>query len=213
MNMTEGLKIALKEICDNEFRQNALSNRIYELTEGRYSKESITGNVFRNVKNYPSFFKSYIKRKVGTASYWRKQITEYKQAFDKPTEYFQALQSLNASNTIYTLCGTESNCLSVLDRSKTVTVDFCRLTKPDVSGNIGDMKRGASASFNLYFEGIFSEKKANDINALSADKIVLTFKSSKNDKYLDLLNFKVTHVNTYKSGKWYMKIYLLEKII
>jgi len=210
--MTKGLKLALDEIGDKEFRQCDLSDRIYEITKGKYSKESISGNVFRNVKNYPWFFKTYTKRKVGHASYWKKGITEYHQNFNKPLEYFDTLQILNTSDTIYTLCGTESNCLSVLDSNKTITVDFSPLTNPDIKGNIFDIKKEANSSYNLDFEGIFSEFKARKINELSADKIVLTFKSSKNDCYLDLLEFKKTHIKTYKSGNYYMKIYLLERV-
>ena len=210
--MTQGLKLALKEVGSESFRQCSLSKRIYELTEGRYSLESITGNVFRNVKNFPWFFNNYTKSRTDNSTFWCKQQTQYHQTYTKPSEYFQALHLLNISDTIYTLCGTESNCLTVLDKSKTVTVDFSPLTKPDIKGNIFNITKKPNSSFNLDFEGIFSKAKANHINKLSADKILLTFKSSKNDMYLDLLNFKKSHIKTYKRGNYFMKIYLLEKI-
>lgn len=213
MNMTEGLKLALEELGSQEFRQCSLSKRIYEITGGKYSLESITGNVFRNRKNYPWFFNNYTRVKVDGSVFWHKEDTEYHQTFNKPDEYFQSLNILNMSETIYTLCGTESNCMSVLDRNKTITVDFLPLTKPDIKGNIFDIKKKPNSSFNLDFEGIFSEAKAKHINKLSADKILLTFKSSRNDIYLDILNYNKKHIKTYRSGYSNMKIYLLERSI
>lgn len=213
MNMTEGLKLALEELGSQEFRQCSLSKRIYEITGGKYSLESITGNVFRNRKNYPWFFNNYKKVVRDNAVFWYKEKVEYHQSFRKPDEYFQSLGVLNMSETIYTLCGTESHCMSVLDKEKTIKVDFLPLTNPDVKGDIFKIKKEPNASYNLDFEGIFSKVKAENINRLSADKVLLTFKSSKNDIYLDILNYKKTHVKTYKSDNFTMKIYLLEKSI
>ena len=213
MNMTIALKIFLEEIGDNEFSQIHLAKKVYEITNGKYTLESIYGNVFRNKKNYPWFLLNYTKRKIKNRVYWKKSITTYNQSFEKPKEYFESLQILNLSENIYTLCGTESNCCKVLDKEKTIKVDFLnKVTEPDIRGDIFKIKKKDNSSFNLDFEGIFSKKKANDINNLKAERILLTFKSSKNDIYIKDLKYKKTFIKEYKSNGHLMKIYLLEDL-
>lgn len=213
MNMTIALNIFLEEVNDNEFSQIQLAKRLFEITDGKYSLESIYGNVFRNKKNYPWFFVNYKKRKDKNKVYWKKSPVIYSQNFHKPDEYFKSLEILNLSENIYTLCGTESHCCKVLDKEKTIKVDFLpKITNPDIKGDIFKIKKKPNSSFNLDFEGIFSEKKANDINNLKADRILLTFKSSKNDKYIEMLKYKKTFIKEYRSNGHLMKIYLLEDL-
>lgn len=210
--MTKGLKKYLNNIQYKEFSQVDLVNIVYDFCEGVYTKESILGNVFRNKKNYPWFFNNYVKRKESNRVYWKKEETVYRQEFNKPIEYFNTLEVLNLSENIYTLCGTESHCCNILDKEKTIKVDFLPLTKPDIRGNIFEIKKKPNSSFNLDFEGIFSEKKSIDINNLKAERILLTFKSSKNDKYINNLNYKTTFIREYISNNHLMKIYLLEDL-
>ena len=213
--MTIALNIFLEEVDNNEFSQIHLTKRLFEITNGKYSLESIYGNVFRNKKNYPWFFINYQKRKEKNRVYWKKSPVPvtYSQNFEKPFEYFESLEILNLSENIYTLCGTESHCCKVLNREKTIKVDFLpKITKPDVKGDIFKIKTKPNSSFNLDFEGIFSEKKAQDINNLKAERILLTFKSSKNDIFIKNLKYKTTFIKEYKSKNHSMKIYLLEDL-
>lgn len=210
MRMKEALLIVLSRM-DKPMRQCDIVTEIYKLTGSRYSKDSILGNVFRNTKNYPWLFSQISKIKEGTKTYWRKQPSVFKHTFNKPEEYFKSLLLLNDSNKIYTLCGTESNCLKSLDNSKTTTVDFSPLVKADIKGNIFKIKKYPNSSYNLDFEGIFSKRKMEQINELDADKILLTFKSSKNDKYISKLYYKYSLQCEYKRGNSLMKIYLLKQ--
>lgn len=195
-------------------KQTEMIDSIYLLTKGQYTKESLIGNIFRNTKNFPWFFSQFIKVKKGNSVFWRRGETTFTHNFDsKPQEYYDVLGILNNSNNIYTLCGTQSNCLKVLDRDKTTTVDFSPMVQADIKGDIFKIKKTANSSYNLDFEGIFSHRKSMLINELKADKIVLTFKSSKNDSFIENLNYKVTHIRTYKSRNFTMKIYLLEKSV
>lgn len=207
MTIKQATEKVFNEINEDMSRVEIIS-RIQKLTG--YTKDSIIGNVFRQVDYIPWIRTDFIEFKKNNLIHYKRGASTYKQNFNKPEGYFDALLLLNSSDRIYTLCGTESNCLRALDRTKTITVDSSPFTNPDVRGDIFRIKKHDFSSYNLDFEGILTQSKIDEINKLKADKIVLTFRSSKNDELLKKLNYKRTKRCIYKSGRCLMKIYLLE---
>jgi len=190
--------------------QKRIIEEVVKLTG--YSYESVRGNLFRSrQKRFDFVISDFVKIKIDNLTHYKQGNNTYMQNFNKPQQYFEFLEQLNSCEKIYTLCGTDENCMKVLDRNKTIKVDHCKLTNADVIGDIFD-QNVKNCGVNLDFEGIITKNKVAKINMMGANKIVLTIRSSKNDYLVNYLNYTVVDTHFYRGKKDDMKIYLLEKV-
>lgn len=208
MTIKDATLFVMNELCDQPTKQTEIVKRVVSLTGLSY--ESCRANAFRNPNAIPELWKMYKKIDINGRVGYIKGESEYRHTYNKPSEYYQSLEILNMSNKIYTLSGTESNCMSILDVNKTIRVDTSTHSKPDIKKDIFKIKD--SASYNLDFEGILSEKKVKYINSLFGGHILLTFRSSKRDTLLSKINHKVIKSYEYKSGRSLMKSYLFSAL-
>jgi len=191
-------------------RQSDIYKEVSKITG--YSIESCRCNSFRNPNAIPELHTNFRKIKMNNRiHYIKSKGSKYRQDYKKPKEYFKWLKYLNkVDGVIYTLAGTESHCLKVLDRKKTITVDMSPLCNPDLRKNIFTIKDGNA--YNLDFEGLVTDKKVKFINSLNAEYILFTFRKTKTDKLLKkITSYKVIKKSEYKSGRDLMGIYLFSK--
>lgn len=212
MKIYDACVIAFKDINDEPIRQTEIVNKVVELTG--YSYESCRANVFRSTRLVPfvhTDFKKVLDNN-GYVSYVRGD-NEFRQNYSKPNEYYNLLQSFNRYDNIYTLSGTESNCMKVLDSNKTTKVDNNKLIEDVLHCDIFKIKHDNNSAFNLDFEGILTINKVNKINKMKCSEILLTLRVSKNTNYLlsNINSYKITESHTYKSGRDNMMICKLIK--
>lgn len=216
MTIKESILVAMNELCsfDEPVSQSDILIRMVELTGKSY--ESCRASTFRS-KGVPEVYKLYDKY-ITTSGvkrvYWLKSNeigVGFQHNYDKPDGYYYNCEQLNNSDIIITLCGTESNCMSVLDKDKTLTVDNSPHTNPDIRDNIFNINI-KNASYNLDFEGILTRRKINYINDLDPDMINLTYRKSKCDTLLNDIDNKYQLINKfeYKSGRDTMVCSLFE---
>lgn len=209
MTIKEATLSVMSSIGDEPVRQVDIVKKVSEMTG--YSYESCRANSFRNPNAIPEMWLNY-KKVVNTCGYvsYKRQESKYEQNYKKPEEYYQMLYQLNDSDKIFTLCGTSSHCMKVLDANKTIKVDKSPHTKPDLKKDIHTIFE--KASYNLDYEGILTEKKVSYINKVPADKIHLTIRSSKNDYLLnEIKGYQIVDKYEYMSGRDKMRGYLFSK--
>lgn len=197
----------MEEKCDKPTRQVDIVKEIQRLTG--YSYESCRCNSFRNPNAIPELWKKYKKVMLNNYTCYIKGKGEYKQNFKKPDEYFEFLETLNTSDKIYTLGGTQSHCLDVLDKDKTINIDHSPHSQ-GLKKDIYTIKE--EASYNLDYEGILTYKKIKHINETPWEYIVLTFRSSKRNFLLEKIKGRVLKRHSYRSPRGVlMMVYLFSK--
>lgn len=212
MKIYDACSLIFKDIKETPVRQKDIVKRLVELTG--YSYESCRANVFRSKKLTPFVYTDFIKVKdsEGYVAYIKGK-TKYNQNYNKPKEYFELLSSFNNYDTIYTLSGTHSHCLNVLDKDKTIRVDNNKMIDSDLSCDIFSIKHDEKTAFNLDFEGIITRKKVIKINKMKCSEILLTLRLSKNTDMLlnDIITYDILNKYTYKSGRDTMMICKLKR--
>lgn len=212
MKIYDACSLIFKDIKETPVRQKDIVKRLVDLTG--YSYESCRANVFRSKKLTPFVYTDFIKvkDKDGYVAYIKGQ-TKYNQNYNKPKEYFELLSSFNNYDTIYTLSGTHSHCLNVLDKNKTIRVDNNKMIESDLSCNIFSIKHDENTAFNLDFEGIITKNKVNKINRMKCNEILLTLRVSNNTDILlsDIKTYDILHRCKYKSGRDTMMIVKLKR--
>lgn len=208
MTIKEATLKVMNDWCDKPTRQIDIVKEVVRLTG--YSYESCRGNSFRNPNAIPEIWTNYQRVMVDGLVCYVKGESVYKHNYNKPNEYYELLTELNDSNKIFTLSGTSSNCMKVLDNSKTIKVDKSKHSNADYIKDIYTINE--PGSYNLDFEGILTKRKIDYINKIPADKILLTFRSSKRDHLIDNIKLKSISSFQYKSGRDTMKCYLFSSL-
>jgi len=216
MEMKEAALKVMESVQDIPVRQCDLVRQIEKLTKDQnYVKDSVRSNVFRNRDMVPSISTDFIKTTTNKGTFYVRGKNEYHQEYNKPKEYFEFLYDLNTSEKVYTLCGTESHCSTVIDSSKLIKVDkspLIKLNDPNyISGDI--FKLDIDGNVNFDYEGRMTSGKVTNINNLKkTDKIVLTIKKDKHTKtLLEQLEYKIVGEKEYKCRRHNMCVFLLHK--
>lgn len=212
MTIKEAALKVMNELVFNEpISQKEIIHEVMKITN--YDYESIRGNTFRRNDYISELYENYIKLKIKNRNYFIRGNNEFHHSYNKPNEYFEYLKYLR-NNTTYSLTGTDSQELQILDRDKTITVDYSNLIDADLNCNI--MSIIEDANYNLDYEGILTEAKITHINALNEFKnnfLLLTYKSSKNDYMIDLIECEKIKETTYLGkNNSTMKIVLFKTI-
>lgn len=178
-------------------------------TKGSY--ESFRGTFFRTAHKYEFLLEGYHRVTIGSGVYWVVgKSDDVIHNYDKPSEYFEWLQSLPGKRLI-TLAGTTAHCVNYINDKEVIKIDQSPLVNDAIRCDVFKFPHKEDDSINLDFEGRLTIGRVNDINRLIVKTILLTHRIDKNSmKFLKKLKYKILNEMYYTSGRHLMHISMLQ---